>query len=231
MNPTAVAFISCVNDEAMYKKCVSFIEKLKIPSGFEIEVIPIYGARSMTSGYNTAMKQSDAKYKVYLHQDTFILNNNFIEDILKIFEQDQNIGMIGIAGARQLPPSGTWWEDPAQCGKVLMFTNSFQSILFGEIYADYESVQAIDGVIMVTQYDVEWNENIDGFHFYDTSQCLNFNRQGYQIVIPNQKYPWVLHYCFDDVNFVEYYSARLRFHRHYHMSEWYPTCKTGQPSS
>ena len=36
----------------------------------------------MTSGYNNAMKKTDAKYKVYLHQDVFILNHNFLMDIL-----------------------------------------------------------------------------------------------------------------------------------------------------
>jgi len=221
MNPNEIAFISCVNDEAMYKKCVSYIHKLKIPSGFSIQLFSIYGAKSMTSGYNTAMKQSNAKYKVYLHQDAFILNENFIEDLLKIFRQDEKIGLIGIVGAKHLPASGTWWESNEKYGKLIQFTNSYSLLAFGDIESNYQVVQAIDGVLMVTQYDVKWDENIEGFHFYDVSQCLAFDRHGYQIVIPAATKPWILHYCYDDINYAEYYQARQRFLSQHHMSEWY----------
>lgn len=33
------------------------------------------------------MRESDDKYKVYLHQDTFIINKNFIYDIIDIFKK------------------------------------------------------------------------------------------------------------------------------------------------
>ena len=80
-----VAFITCVKDENVYKTCLEYIEKLIIPSGFSTETIPVYQAVSMTSGYNKAMKQSKAKYKVYLQQDASIMNRNFISDVVDIF--------------------------------------------------------------------------------------------------------------------------------------------------
>lgn len=39
------------------------------------------------------MKSSDAKYKIYLHQDVFILNKNFLFDLLYYFS-DKSTGMI-----------------------------------------------------------------------------------------------------------------------------------------
>lgn len=36
------------------------------------------------------MKETSAKYKVYLHQDTFIIYKNFIQDILSIFKENPN---------------------------------------------------------------------------------------------------------------------------------------------
>ena len=67
MNAYKICFIMCVNDQLYLNECISYIEHLSLPEGFEREIIPVEGAVSMTSGYNQAMRQSDAKYKVYLH--------------------------------------------------------------------------------------------------------------------------------------------------------------------
>jgi SAM-dependent methyltransferase len=59
-------------------------------------------------------------------------------------------------------------------------------------------VVAIDGMLMVTQYDVEWKEEMTGWHFYDISQSIEFNKLGYRVVVPYQEKCWVLHdaeYC------------------------------------
>ena len=46
---------------------------------------------------------------------------------------------------------------------------------------------------MVTQYDMDWNEDIKGLYFFETSQCLNFLQRGYKVVVANQDSPWVWH--------------------------------------
>ncbi|MGL4911649.1 MAG: glycosyltransferase, partial [Romboutsia sp.] len=67
-------------------------------------------------------------------------------------------------------------------------------LVFDEIENDYQTVDAIDGLIMITQYDIKWREDIfDGWHFYDISQCFEFKKEGYKIVVPNQKKPWCIH--------------------------------------
>ena len=53
-------------DERVY-----YINKLEIPTEYEIDIITVRDADSMTSGYNAAMQTSDAKYKIYIHQDVF----------------------------------------------------------------------------------------------------------------------------------------------------------------
>ena len=73
----------------------------------------------MTSGYNEAMNASDAKYKVYLHQDVLIRNRKLLYDILDIFSE-KNIGMIGTVGTAELSNDGVMWNG-SRCG-------SFQNI-------------------------------------------------------------------------------------------------------
>ena len=197
MNDKKICFISAVNNEIEYEECIFYINNLNIPQDYEIEIISIRNAKSLTSAYNQAMKQSDAKYKVYLHQDVFIINKNFISDMLDIFK-DEKIGMIGMIGAEKIPTNAIWRESKKRCGKV--YDNSINGKLktldVGEIKEKHKYVEAIDGLIMITQYDIEWRDDIfDGWHFYDISQSAEFLRKKYNIVVPKQDIPWTIHDC------------------------------------
>ncbi|WP_238916926.1 glycosyltransferase [Clostridium sp. YIM B02555] len=197
MKENKIAFITCVNDEDSYKKSLSYIKKLKVPEGIEIEIIAIRNAKCITSAYNEAMQKSDAKYKVYLHQDVYIQNQNFIRDILNIFKADQNIGLIGMAGAKIMPVSGIWWEDHCKVGKVYdSHSGTMKLLTFNEINDLYTEVKGIDGLIIITQYDLPWRDDIfDGWHFYDLSQSVEFLRKGFKVVVPNQHTAWCIHDC------------------------------------
>jgi hypothetical protein len=150
----------------------------------------------MTSAYNEAIRQSDARYKVYLHQDVFIMNKSFIQDFLQIFDNPQ-IGMLGVAGSAQIPASGIWWESGCNYGKVYDNHRGVMELLaFREVEQDYQEVQCIDGLMMITQYDLPWREDIfTGWHFYDLSQSMEFIRAGYKVAIPWQHQPWCIHDC------------------------------------
>ena len=88
MNDKKICFIMCVNDKLYEEECIRYIQKLNVPEGYEVEQLSIWDAPSMAAGYNEGMRQSDAKYKVYLHQDVFVVYQNFIYEFLKIFSQD-----------------------------------------------------------------------------------------------------------------------------------------------
>lgn len=197
MNNNKIAFISCVNDDKMYDECVQYINNINVPDGYEIDIISIKEAKCITSAYNAAMNSTDAKYKVYLHQDTLIVNKDFIQDIINIFNEDNKIGMLGVVGGTNIPTNGIWWEDPEKYGQVYeSHTGKMELLAFAEVKSLYEEVKAIDGLIMITQYDIPWREELfDGWHFYDTSQCVEYNLAGYKIVVPRQEKPWCLHEC------------------------------------
>ncbi|KQL19318.1 glycosyltransferase family protein [Cytobacillus solani] len=196
MNKKKICFISCVNNLKQYKTALQYINSLLVPDGYEIETISIKQASSMTSGYNQGMKKSDAKYKVYLHQDTYILNRNFIFDIISIFEKYPKLGMLGVVGAITTP-NGLWWKSPKVYGSVYhTFDGEGKIGLLShlDVKGDYEKVRAIDGLIMITQYDLEWREDLfKGWHFYDVSQSLEFEKAGYDIGVPKQISHWCLH--------------------------------------
>jgi hypothetical protein len=196
MKNNRVDFIICYNDNLCYRECERYINALSVPSNIETGIIGISDAVFLTEGYNRAMHNSDARYKVYLHQDVFIINTHFIEDVLTIFKEDDSIGMIGVLGRSERDFSACYWKT-WNIGRTYAATPvthvdmNFQS--FGQQIRD---AVAIDGMMMITQYDVEWREDLlDGFDFYDISQSEEFLRAGYRIVVPFQDKPWCIHDC------------------------------------
>ena len=196
MDSKKFCFITCVNDERWYSECKLYLENLIVPDGFSTEFIPIRNAKSMTSGYNSAMQKSNAKYKIYLHQDTLVVNKNLLIDLLDIFS-DESISLIGMIGCMSLPESGIWWDGLRQFGRVLHACEpeSVVDTKMNQPDGKFQLVEVVDGLFMATQIDLPWREDLfDDFHFYDVSQCLEMKRRGFKIAIPNQdKEFWCMH--------------------------------------
>lgn len=195
MDSNKVCFITCVNDERLYEESLLYIKQLHVPPEIKLEFVAVRGAASLTQGYNQGMKSSNAKYKVYLHQDAFIVHRDFIVDIMKIFRDDDAIGLIGLAGNKMMPVSGRWWDNDYQYGAICDSSSgkmrSFRKAAGPE---PYREVQVVDGVIMATQYDTPWRDDLfTGWHFYDIAQCVEFKRAGYKVTVPNQVNTWCIH--------------------------------------
>lgn len=213
MNNSKFCFIMCSNNKQYEEECMHYINNLKIPDGYSVEHIIIYNATSMTSGYNKAMHSSDAKYKIYLHQDVFILNKNFLYDLLTYFKAP-SVGMIGIVGSPDFPKNCVMWYG-YRIG--IFYSNSIYSSSYNEFQKIYTptQVEAIDGFLMATQYDIPWREDIfTGWDFYDISQCFEFRKAGYNIIIPPSDTPWCFH---DDgiLNLTDYNNNRKLFREYY----------------
>ena len=195
MNEKKIAFISYVLNERQYKECVLYINNLFIPQNMEIEIIAIRDTENLAKSYNTALEQTDAKYKVFLHSNTFIINKNFINDVLDIFINHSHVGMVGVIGAKRIPPSGIWWQDIGRVGQVYSTQKGYiEKLKYGQVIEKYEIVEAIDGFIMATQEDIPWKEeSFDGLDFYDAAQCREFYKKGLQIVVARQEKPWCIH--------------------------------------
>ncbi len=213
-----VSFISCVNNEKEYKRCVDKINSLDC-APYTYEIVPIRNAKSMTSGYNIGMKLAKGKYKFYLHQDVYIANKHLIQDIIDIFD-DKDIGVVGMVGTDCMPSNGLWFDSKHIYGGVIESsiseTNELRPFPTEPFTGGTKDVVAVDGLFMATQYDVPWREDIlDGWDFYDVSQCIEFKRRGYRVCVPNQENGiWMIHDCLD-VNLTNFYKYRKVFLREY----------------
>lgn len=196
MDENKICFITCVNDEAVYEESLLYVKRLVVPENMQVEFLPVRNALSMAAGYNLAMQKSDAKYKIYLHQDVLLLKKDLLKNILDLFKMQWAAGMLGVIGCKELPASGVWWGAGRLYGRVLHAPEpeSISPAICMDIEGAFCRAAAVDGLLLATQYDVLWREDLfDGWHFYDTSQCFEFRRQGYEVIIPRQREDWCMH--------------------------------------
>lgn len=193
MDTKKIAFITCVNNPQEYAEALYYIGRLKVPEGYTTETIHVEEASGMAAGYNAAMRDSDAKYKVYLHQDVFLVYPDFIAEMLAVFERNADIGVLGCIGCDVLPlhaQAVTAWN----VGRI--HHNCIPARMDCRQNADRKPVyvEALDGLLLATQYDVAWREDLfDGWDFYDISQCFKMRRAGYRAAVPYQEQVWCYH--------------------------------------
>lgn len=196
-NEKKICVITCVNNERKYEECLLYLQHSNLPKGFVIEYTPIYNAKCLTAGYQAGMISSHAKYKVYIHQDACLINKNALCRMIEMFQANPKIGMFGVAGCTKLPSNGVWFEtEGIGYGVVAQATapDTLKRLGYAKTHRDYELVEAIDGVFMMTQYDIPWRADIfTGWHFYDISQSMEFRKRGWKLAIPGSDTIWCIH--------------------------------------
>ena len=131
-----------------------------------------------------------------------------ISDAASMFE-DESIGMAGMVGSPKLPDHAVMWYGD-RVGRIYTsnVVSAGISIMGG---TETLEVEAVDGLLIATQYDIPWREDLfTGWDFYDVSQSFEFRRKGYRVVVPAMADPWCIH---DDgfLNLSNYYKERRKF--------------------
>ncbi len=215
MNDHKFAFIICTNDALLLEECLHYIDHLVIPEGYETELFTITDAGCITQAYNEAMQASDAKYKIYMHQDVYILNKYILSDLLSIFSSAPQIGMVGMIGYEKVAPDGIMWHTDRTGSIYMRRPQTPYPELSGYRYNitdGYEYAAQIDGFFMATSHDLPWDaDKLDGWDFYDAFQSIRFLLEGYQIAVPCQRHPWCMHDDNGILNLVNYDRYRQIF--------------------
>lgn len=209
-----VSFIIHKTDAVAYERLVNSLSKLNVPEGFSADVITVTGESSKAKAYNCGMNQTSAKYKIYVDENVTFDNENLLGDVVSIFQEDTKVGIVGVAGAKILPTSGIAYTAKRRVGKM---SYDGRDIQWKSVDGRYEPVCSVDGLFFATQYDVYWREDLFCTDAYlDTSQCLEFRKNGYLAVVAAQEKPWVTNHGininFDSSsreNFLNEYSSVL----------------------
>jgi hypothetical protein len=132
-----------------------------------------------------------------MHQDVFIMNVNFMADIIKSFRENPDYGMLGVCGADRVFEDANYWVR-WNAGSSRWGSNMEEKAVYNrpESLERLIPVVAIDGMMIVTQVDLPWREDLfDAFDFYDVSQSFEFQKAGYKVGVVPQLDIWCHHDC------------------------------------
>jgi glycosyltransferase involved in cell wall biosynthesis len=153
----------------------------------KLEIIEIInkGKFSLTEIYNRGLKQAKNDLVVFCHDD-IELPNNWGKKLLKHFSKS-DYGIIGVAGTKSLSENGRWWTDPSKMYGRVKHTNEGKSWL--SAYSDdlgnkIEEVVLVDGLFFAIdkkRIKLDFDESVEGFHFYDVDFCFRNHLKGVKI--------------------------------------------------
>lgn len=148
---------------------------------------------SIFEAYNLGMEKSKGAYLCFIHDDILFHTENWGKIVNRIFCENLQVGLLGIAGAKSKTkiPSA-WWDCPAE-HKYIYIKQHFKSGKiedwnFGFTNSNVEEVVVIDGVFMVLKKDKDlfFDESIGRFHNYDLNISFESLKMGKKIVVTNQ---------------------------------------------
>jgi glycosyltransferase involved in cell wall biosynthesis len=156
-----------------------YVEHIKKTSGIKnIEVIEyINQGESLTKFYNKGLKESSNNIVVFCHDDIIHETKNWGQKLDKLFNKNPEYGIIGIAGTTDLI-DGRWWTIKKSMNGVVSHQHE------GKKWTNYYSkdqgnriteMVVLDGLFFAvdkTKIKHDFDEDFDGFHFYDISFCF-----------------------------------------------------------
>lgn len=136
------------------------------------------GSLSLTVIYNEFLhKDGLGEVLVYIHDDIDFLKYGWGAELIKLFNEHEDYGIIGVAGSAQFDDHGMWWNYPKKYGQVVHRHNgkSWLTVFSPLLEYDLAEVCVIDGLFMgvcKSRISKGFDTSFEGFNHYDTSFCL-----------------------------------------------------------
>lgn len=182
-NPISVVISTRQIDDEYLKH----IEKMFSHPKTQILVYENDGVSSLTEIYNEGLRDSQYDIVVFMHDDLILETRNMTPKVVKLFERHADYGIIGIAGTDKLT-SGMWWQNRENMFGVVghmhegkRHVNHYSKGTFNEKLKDVVVVDGLFFMVHKGRIKKEFNEQFEGFHFYDLSFCVDNYLEGVKI--------------------------------------------------
>lgn len=150
---------------------------------------------SIFQAYEEGTRKAQYKYLCFMHEDIVFHSQDWGRTCIKRMEEDENIGMLGVAGGQFVSRiSDGWWSMlKMRKGRIIQgFSAQGEQKIREDIFDSdwtHNQVVAIDGLWMLTKKEVfdkgvYWDTvHYKGFHFYDLDFSIQIVEKGYRIEI------------------------------------------------
>lgn len=178
MEEIGLTVVTCSRDEQVQKQ--EFIQHVNDTCGCPMNMIFVSNPNgmSLTTIYHDILEQNPNNIIVFIHDDIEFLRKGWGAEVLRLFNQHTEYGIIGVAGSAEFDENGAWWNYDNKYGQVLhrsegkCWLSAFSPLL----EKDLEEVCVIDGLFIAVHKErlhSNFNKDIEGFHMYDIDFCLS----------------------------------------------------------
>lgn len=184
-----ISIITCSNNTKNFVQFKSSIEK-SVNVRFEvIRVDNTQNQYSICEAYNIGAKEAKYDYIVFAHEDILIKTENWGQLIIDIFKENEDIGLVGIAGSKYKSLSPSSWsnnDSSLDCINIIQHYPNENKKEIQKINPEPQSklveVKTLDGVFLCTTKNV-WStckfdeKTFKGFHCYDIDFSLQISQK------------------------------------------------------
>ena len=175
-----IAVVVCSKKTSEENK--GFVEHIKETCGCDTHVYMIHNPDgvSLSKIYADMLvnKEIDSDIIVFIHDDIEFLKKGWGAEVLRLFNEHEEYGIIGVAGSAQFDEHGAWWNYEKKYGQVLHRAEgkSWLTAFSPLLTKDLEDVVVIDGLFMAIhkkRISENFSRELNGFDMYDIWFCLS----------------------------------------------------------
>lgn len=190
-----ISIIVCSINSNLFNTLSNSIENT---IGLEYEIIKIDNSKeklSIAQAYNKGASKARFKVLVFVHEDIIFHTIGWGEILISHFKSLENPGVLGVAGNSYLPISPSDWWGCSSKNRHYNYIkgDNYNSSNSGTLIKTNDSspieVYCLDGIFLALKKNVfmkhRFNENLSGFHGYDTSLSLRVAKNFKNYFIPD----------------------------------------------
>jgi len=154
----------------------------------KVEVIEyVNSGEGLTKYYDKGLREAKHDIVVFLHDDIVVNTKQVANKIVKLFEKNPEYGILGVAGTKNLPSSGMWWEDRSKMYGRVEHTHegkTWLSAYSDDMGNDVEEVVIVDGLFFSVhkgRLKEGFDLDVKGFHFYEIDFCFRNYLKGVKV--------------------------------------------------
>lgn len=180
MKEKSIAIVICSRLTSEDNK--DFIDHVKTTCGCECHFFYLINPDgvALSKIYDDIMQPGkiNDKIVVFIHDDVEFLKPGWGKEVIRLFNDNKDYGIIGVAGSAQFDENAAWWRYDKKYGQILHRSNgkSWLTAFSPLLNKDLEEVCVIDGVFMAVHRDritKGFSPDLEGFDFYDITFCLD----------------------------------------------------------
>ena len=175
----SISVVVCSKDNGERKEKI--IDHIKETCGANVHTYFMYNPDGvgLSEIYNTMLsdEKNENNITVFIHDDIEFLKSGWGAEILRLFNEHEDYGIIGVAGSAEFDSNAAWWQYNKKYGQVLHRHNgkSWLTAFSPLLDKDLQEVCVIDGLFIAVHRDriTQKFDETKKFDYYDISFCLD----------------------------------------------------------